>query len=374
MLTASQPTKSTDAGRRIDGLDRNTSTAQAHVRMTNVVKDLGCFRAVDNVSLDIPRGGMLTLLGPSGCGKSTTLRLLAGFYHPTEGEIFLGDEEITSLPPNRRRMTMVFQEYALFPHLTVAANVAYGLKMQKQPRNRIAARVAEMLELVGLAGADGKYPHQLSGGQQQRVALARALAINPEVLLLDEPLSNLDAKLRVKLREEIVRLQKVLGKTMVFVTHDQEEALSISDQIAVMNKGRIEQLGSPTDIYNRPTTRYVAEFIGQANFIDVDVAGDGTVGIGGLSLPVKSGITGAVTAVIRPETVKIVSGPVPVGSPTIAGRVSRRAFHGNMMRYWIDTDFGEWTVDEAAPDPRTQSDDVKLLLSADRLHFVPREA
>ncbi|TPF74409.1 ABC transporter ATP-binding protein [Brucella gallinifaecis] len=345
---------------------------QPHVRMTGIIKDLDAFRAVDNISLDIPRGSMLTLLGPSGCGKSTTLRLLAGFYQPTQGDIFLGDECITALPPNRRRMTMVFQEYALFPHLSVARNVAYGLVMRKTPKEHIRKRVGEMLELVGLEGAAEKYPHQLSGGQQQRVALARALAVDPEVLLLDEPLSNLDAKLRIKLREEIVRLQKVLGKTMVFVTHDQEEALSISDRIAVMNKGRIEQLGSPTEIYYHPATRYVAEFIGLANFIDASVRTDGMVEIAGAVIPGLKPLDGPATAVIRPESVKILSGAAPAGAPTIAGRVTRRAFLGGTLRYTVETDFGEWTVDEAAPEPRPQSDEVRLVLPVERLHLIPR--
>jgi ABC-type Fe3+/spermidine/putrescine transport system ATPase subunit len=201
LATLQQPSAGTEAMTA-----PNPAPAAPHVRLVGISKQLGQLRAVDNVSLDIAKGSMVTLLGPSGCGKSTTLRLLAGFYRPSAGEIFLGDERITELPPNRRHMTMMFQEYALFPHLSVAGNVGYGLRMRKEPDHRIKSRVGEMLELVGLRASATKYPHQLSGGQQQRVALARALAVDPEVLLLDEPLSNLDAKLRVRLREEIVRL------------------------------------------------------------------------------------------------------------------------------------------------------------------------
>jgi ABC-type Fe3+/spermidine/putrescine transport system ATPase subunit len=344
---------------------------QTHVRLANVSKQLGSLRAVDDVSLDIAKGSMVTLLGPSGCGKSTTLRLLAGFYQPTSGEIYLGDERITHLPPNKRRMTMMFQEYALFPHLKVSENVAYGLKMRKTPSDQARARVAEMLDLIGLSSSAEKYPSQLSGGQQQRVALARALAVDPEVLLLDEPLSNLDAKLRVRLREEIVRLQKVLGKTMVFVTHDQEEALSISDQIAVMKEGRIAQIGTPTEIYFHPTSRYVAEFVGLANFVEAEAVGPGRVRIGETMVEAP-GIRGEgkLTLVVRPEAIKFVTTPVETAAAGISGRILRRAFLGNMARYWIETPMGEWIVDEPTPDSRTRPDEVRLTFIADRLHAL----
>jgi ABC-type Fe3+/spermidine/putrescine transport system ATPase subunit len=345
---------------------------QTHVRLVNITKQLGSLRAVDNISLDIPKGSMVTLLGPSGCGKSTTLRLLAGFYRPTSGEIFLGDERITHLPPNKRRMTMMFQEYALFPHLKIGENVGYGLRMRKMPADRIKARTMEMLDLIGLASSVDKHPHQLSGGQQQRVALARALAVDPEVLLLDEPLSNLDAKLRVRLREEIVRLQKVLGKTMVFVTHDQEEALSISDQIAVMKDGRIAQLGSPTDIYFHPNSRYVAEFVGLANFVEADVVQPGQVRLGEMVFAVPAiRDQGRITLVVRPEAIKFVSTPVQAASAGIPGRILRRAFLGNMARYWVDTPVGEWIVDEPTPDSRMRPEEVRMTFIADRLHALP---
>jgi ABC-type Fe3+/spermidine/putrescine transport system ATPase subunit len=348
------------------------SPSEPHVRLVDVSKRLGVLKAVDHVSLDIAQGSIVTLLGPSGCGKSTTLRLLAGLYKPDSGDILLRKQNVTHLPPNRRKMTMVFQEYALFPHLTVADNVGYGLRMQGVERTKARARIGEMLDLVGLTSSSEKQPHQLSGGQQQRVALARALAVDPEVLLLDEPLSNLDAKLRIKLREEIVRLQRVLGKTMVFVTHDQEEALSISDQVAVMGEGRIVQLGTPEDVYFRPANRYVAEFVGLANFIDVNVTAPGRVQLADQPFQFAGATTvGPATLVVRPETMKLVVQPSAVSGPMLRGKVQRRSFLGSTARYWIQTAVGEWIVDEAAPDARALSDDVQVTLTLDRLHLLP---
>jgi iron(III) transport system ATP-binding protein len=313
-----------------------------------------------------------TLLGPSGCGKSTTLRLLAGLYQPDSGDITLDGESIVHLPPNKRRMTMVFQEYALFPHLTVADNVGYGLRMRRTPASQAKARIGEMLELVGLSAAAGKHPHQLSGGQQQRVALARALAVDPEVLLLDEPLSNLDAKLRIRLREEIVRLQKVLGKTMVFVTHDQEEAMSISHQIAVMGSGRISQMGPPEDIYARPTSRYVAEFVGLANFLDARVIGRDHVSVGDVSIPVATGdLTGKATLMVRPEAISIVGPSARVDAPVLKGRLVERTFLGSMARYSIETPQGCLIVDDDAFSAREIGREVTLALALDRLHLLP---
>lgn len=342
----------------------------AHVRLSGVTKRLGDFLAVDDISLDIARGEMLTLLGPSGCGKSTTLRLLAGFYQPTAGEILLDDASITELPPNQRQMTMVFQEYALFPHLTVADNVGYGLRRRRVARQAAESRIEEMLDLVGLAGAGRKYPHQLSGGQQQRVALARALAVDPEVLLLDEPLSNLDARLRVRLREEIVRLQKVLGKTMVFVTHDQEEALSISDRIAVMRDGRIEQLGTPEQIYFHPRNRYVAEFVGTANFLPVEIVDDQSIRIGTSVLPFDTrGSGGKTSLMVRPECLRIVktAGPAVSG---LHGLIERKSFHGATTRYWVRTTFSEIIVDDPARGSLAVGDDVHFELDLARTHLV----
>jgi len=234
--------------------------------------------AVRDFSMEIGRGELVSFLGPSGCGKTTTLRMVAGFEIPTSGTIFIKDTDITHKPPNQRNVGMVFQAYALFPNMTVAGNIGYGLRIAKRPPAEIEQRVKEMLALVHMANFGDRYPHQLSGGQQQRVALARALAVKPEVLLLDEPLSALDAKIRVSLRGEIRTIQKELGITTIYVTHDQEEALSISDRIVVMNGGRIEQIGSPFDIYNFPQTEFIAQFVGTLNAVKVEVK-DAAAGI-----------------------------------------------------------------------------------------------
>jgi ABC-type Fe3+/spermidine/putrescine transport system ATPase subunit len=345
----------------------------AQLRLTDIRKRLGPLQAVDGVSLDVAAGTIVTLLGPSGCGKSTTLRILSGLLRPDSGDIHLDGERITHLPPNRRRMTMMFQEYALFPHLSVGANVGYGLRMRGQRGPEAARRVAEMLELVGLDDAAAKYPHQLSGGQQQRVALARALAVDPEVLLLDEPLSNLDAKLRVRLRDEIVRVQKTLGKTMVFVTHDQEEALSISDRVAVMRAGRIAQLGSPADIYARPASRYVAEFVGLANFVAGIVIAPGLVRLKTGVIEVPGAVsTKAVTLMVRPESIRL--GPPDAAAPgTLPGVIARTSFLGSAARYWVDTPVGELIVDDHAPAADPRSGAVSLTLATERVHVLPAD-
>lgn len=231
----------------------------------------GMVRAVDSINLDIISGEFLTLLGPSGCGKTTTLRLIAGFEAPSGGSILLDGSDVTPLPPNKRDMALVFQNYALFPHMSVFNNVAYGLQTRGMSRSAIQQKVEESLIQMGLEGLGDRRPNQLSGGQQQRVALARSLVMEPRILLFDEPLSNLDAKLRVQMRSEIHQLQRRLGITSVYVTHDQIEAMALSDRIVVMNKGKIEQIGSPEDIYRYPTTRFVADFIGRANFIPVEL-------------------------------------------------------------------------------------------------------
>jgi putative spermidine/putrescine transport system ATP-binding protein len=223
---------------------------------------------VTDFNLHVARGEFVSFLGPSGCGKTTTLRMVAGFEQPTAGEIVINARNITTIPANKRNIGMVFQSYALFPNMTVANNIGFGLKVAGEPRNVIAERVDEMLKIIRMTEFAGRYPHQLSGGQQQRVALARALAIRPEVLLLDEPLSALDAKIRVSLRQDIRAIQRQLGITTIYVTHDQEEALSISDRIVVMNKGRMEQVGTPLEIYNGPQTRFVAQFVGTLNVLN----------------------------------------------------------------------------------------------------------
>ena len=229
------------------------------------------FYAVNDVSLEIKPGSFVTLLGPSGCGKTTTLRMIAGFESPDEGEIYLGDTAINALTPNKRDTAMVFQSYALFPHYNVYDNIAYGLKLRKVPKAEMDERIAKILDLVELTGMESRMTNQLSGGQQQRVALARAMVVEPSVLLFDEPLSNLDAKLRVSMRTEIRRIQQTLGITAVYVTHDQAEAMAISDKIIVMNKGVIAQMGTPREIYQHPVDEFVADFIGEVNFLEGDI-------------------------------------------------------------------------------------------------------
>jgi putative spermidine/putrescine transport system ATP-binding protein len=246
----------------------------AQVTLPNLLKRFGTTLAVDDVSLDVPDGELVALLGPSGCGKTTTLRMIAGFIAADAGRILLADRDITGLPPNRRNAAMVFQRYALFPHMTVAQNVAFGLEMRRRARHEIDSLVADALRQVRLQGFEARLPRELSGGQQQRVALARALVIKPDVLLLDEPLSNLDAKLRHEVRLEIRELQKRLGLTTVFVTHDQEEALVLADRLVVMHQGAVQQIGSPTDLYDRPANYFVADFIGKSNFFRGRMIGD----------------------------------------------------------------------------------------------------
>ena len=296
------------------------------------------FKAVDNISVDIKPGDFVTLLGPSGCGKTTTLRMIAGFESPDEGEIYLGDEAINELTPNKRDTAMVFQSYALFPHLNIFDNVAYGLKLRKVPKNEIKKRVLDMLDLVGLSGMENRFTNQMSGGQQQRVALARALIVEPGVLLFDEPLSNLDAKLRVYMRTEIRRIQQQFGITAVYVTHDQSEAMSISDQIIIMNKGVIAQMGTPQEIYYNPASEFVADFIGEANFLKVKVeevnADQSVVSLNGIRFGTRRG-SGSVkvgeehTLMLRPEGIRVAEkGILPC-------RVTLSCFMGSYQYYHV---------------------------------------
>ena len=284
------------------------------------------FYAVQDTTLDIEPGTFVTLLGPSGCGKTTTLRMIAGFESPDEGDIYLGDEAINALTPNKRDTAMVFQSYALLPHYNVFDNVAYGLKIRKLPKEEIQERVMNILKLVEMEGMESRMTNQLSGGQQQRVALARALVIEPSVLLFDEPLSNLDAKLHVTMRTEIRKIQQKVGITAIYVTHDQSEAMSISDKIIIMSKGKVEQIGTPREIYYHPTSKFVADFIGEANFLEAQVrSADGEkamISVAGGEFEVnnfahaKAGETA--TLVLRPEGVSLSEKGLLEGTVTLS--------------------------------------------------------
>ena len=278
----------------------------ARLSIEHLRKTYGEFHAVDDFSIDIADGEFLVLLGPSGCGKTTTLRMVAGFIQPTAGKIGIGERDVTNLPPWKRNCGLVFQSYALFPHMSVADNVAFGLEMRKMPAAERAPRVAEALRLVQLDGFDQRYPRQLSGGQQQRVALARALAMQPDVLLLDEPLSNLDAKLRQEVRVEIRDLQRKLGLTTIMVTHDQEEALTMADRLVVMEKGKVRQIGSQRELYEKPADRFVAGFIGRSAFLEGEIAAPGRFrSQGGLEIGCGAPALGLATLALRPERLAI---------------------------------------------------------------------
>jgi spermidine/putrescine transport system ATP-binding protein len=306
------------------------------VQLVTLVKRFESFTAVDGIDLDIPSGEFFSLLGPSGCGKTTTLRMIAGFEHPTSGEVRLNGVDMAGTAPNRRPVHTVFQSYALFPHLRVYDNVAFGLRRQHVKGAELDKRVREALELVQLVGFERRKPAQLSGGQQQRVALARALVLQPAVLLLDEPLGALDAKLRRQLQVELKQLQERVGITFLYVTHDQEEALTMSDRIAVMNRGHVEQCGAPRDVYEEPATAFVADFLGVSNLMDATVTGPDSPGVtvqlgDGVSVPARAGdldARGPVKVVIRPERVGI-EPPGGTGPGRVPALVQRSVYLGS---------------------------------------------
>jgi spermidine/putrescine transport system ATP-binding protein len=316
-----------------------TTGAPVDVRLEDVVKRFDNAVAVDGISMEIPRGSFFAMLGPSGCGKTTTLRMIGGFEEPTEGRILLGDQDVVGLPPYKRDVNTVFQSYALFPHMSIEGNVAFGLERKGVPKGERAGRVAEMLELVGLGGFAKRKPKQLSGGQQQRVALARALVNHPRVLLLDEPLGALDLKLRKQMQLELKRIQHEIGITFVHVTHDQEEAMTMADQIAVMNQGRIEQLGVPEELYERPATAFVSGFLGVSNLLRGAVEGPDAVRLdtGELIRVQVNGRTGRVAAGVRPEKITIGSGG---GANQLSGTVSERAYIGVATQVVVRTTAG----------------------------------
>ncbi|MBW1979712.1 MAG: ABC transporter ATP-binding protein [Deltaproteobacteria bacterium] len=359
------------------------SSNSAILELRNITKRFGSLVAVNDVSFSLQRGKLVTFLGPSGCGKTTLLRTISGFLEPDQGEIILDGEEITSLPPNRRDTAMVFQNYALFPHMTVAQNIAFGLRVRKRPKEEIDREVERLLDLMQMAGLGSRKPHELSGGQQQRVALARALSLEPKILLLDEPLSNLDANLRISMRGEIRKLQRNLGLTIIFVTHDQEEAMSISDLLVVMNMGVVRQIGPPTNIYEHPVDEFVANFIGHVNFFPGEVIAvsgkemsfrisQGTLKVEIPSFPVAVG--DRLRAVVRPESIEIVDGDRQPGHKenVIEGVVTETMYIGSIMRVTIAA--GEQTVwvDEADPQYSgmlQEGQRVKLILKK-RIHML----
>lgn len=318
------------------------------IELSNCGKHYRNFTALNDVSLQIEHGEFVTVLGPSGCGKTTTLRVIGGFITPDEGKVFIRGRDVTTLPPYRRNIGVVFQNYALWPHMTVAEILGFGLRIRKLPREEIDKRVDRALEMVRLTGLKERYPRELSGGQQQRVAMARALAIDPEVIILDEPLSNLDRRLREEMRIELKRLQRSLGVTMLFVTHDQEEALSMSDKVVVMNAGSIQQVADPRGVYERPANSFVAGFLGSANFLPAEVLHAAADSQGQVRLPggavVNAYAPNALTAgdqvrlIVRPEWMTLDRGSGEAGPNQLSGVVHETIYEGSSIRYGISFD------------------------------------
>jgi len=357
-----------------------------HVKLESLTKRFDQTAAVQDISLEIQAGEFFSLLGPSGCGKTTTLRMVAGFEPPTTGKILLDGVDVANLPPNRRQVNTVFQSYALFPFLTVAENVAFGLKYKSVPKAELNSRVAEALELVQLTGYEKRRPNQLSGGQQQRVALARALVLRPSVLLLDEPLGALDAKLRRTLQVELGVLQKQVGITFLYVTHDQEEALTMSDRLAVMNHGRVAQLGTPEEVYNEPADAYVADFLGVSNLMDARVqpGGDGKgpcqLRMGDFTLEAAAGrldATGTVKLAIRPERIHVEPYET-TGANRVPGMVERLVFLGSTTHVYVRLATGSTLQtlvrNDGAELPYSQGTAVSVAIPAEALRVLPDPA
>lgn len=358
----------------------------AFIEIRNLLKKFGKVVAVNRISLDIEQGEILTLLGPSGCGKTTTLRCIAGLERPDEGDVIIDGKPMFShgfVPPAKRQIGMVFQNYAVWPHMTVFDNVAYGLKLARLPKKAICERVKETLDLVGLSGLENRYPGQLSGGQQQRVALARALIRNPKVLLLDEPLSNLDAKLREKMRFEIKDLVHRMGITAVYVTHDQAEAMVISDRLAVMDQGNIVQVGTPYEIYQRPANKFVADFIGVTNFIPGRIA-EFAEGAKKAYLATEFGMvrctplnSEAVTvgaeayAFIRPENIKIFEAQPPVGENVFKGLIEHKIFLGNLLYFFVRVGDISLRVQVLSAPSKAEGEEVFVYLDPDLCMILP---
>lgn len=317
------------------------------LQLKQINKYFGRSHVIKDVNIDFEKGHFVTFLGPSGCGKTTLLRMVAGFYEPDDGEILLNGKRIERIPPYSRNTAMVFQEYALFPHMNVFDNVSYGLRVKNRPKEEIERRVKEALDLMQLKGMEDRFPNQMSGGQQQRVAVARALVMNPEVLLLDEPLSNLDAKLRESVRVELRDIQKKMGLSTIYVTHDQSEALSMSDMIVVLKGGVVHQTGSPQEIYFEPKTPFVADFIGTTNILSVKGLGENTVSYGNDRIPTTKSVNAGqeYCLSIRPECLKLVKEAVD-GQVNVKVTIQNKMFLGEKIRYFVNDSLGkEWIID-----------------------------
>jgi spermidine/putrescine transport system ATP-binding protein len=355
--------------------------ARGDIQLVDLTKQFGDLTAVDAIELHVQGGEFFSLLGPSGCGKTTTLRMIAGFEEPTSGRILLDGADVAYTPPHRRNVNTVFQNYALFPHLNVFDNIAFGLRRAKRPKDEVRQRVGRALELVRLSGYEKRKSSELSGGQQQRVALARALVLNPAVLLLDEPLGALDAKLRKALQLELKTLQQEVGVTFLYVTHDQEEALTMSDRLAVMNAGRVEQVGAPRDVYEDPETLFVADFLGVSNLMDATVvsAGDGRcrVAVDGFELDTlgADGAAGAAKIVIRPERVELEPHGAPSGANRLPGMVERLVYVGSAVQVIVRAATGETLqalVQNTGKEiPYEQGTPVQLHLPAEAVRILP---
>ena len=317
------------------------------LQLKQINKYFGRSHVIKDVNIDFEKGHFVTFLGPSGCGKTTLLRMVAGFYEPDDGEILLNGKRIERIPPYSRNTAMVFQEYALFPHMNVFDNVSYGLRVKNRPKEEIERRVKEALDLMQLKGMEDRFPNQMSGGQQQRVAVARALVMNPEVLLLDEPLSNLDAKLRESVRVELRDIQKKMGLSTIYVTHDQSEALSMSDMIVVLKGGVVHQTGSPQEIYFEPKTPFVADFIGTTNLLSVKGLGENTASYGNDRIPTAKSVNAGqeYCLSIRPECLKLVKEAVD-GQVNVKVTIQNKMFLGEKIRYFVNDSLGkEWIID-----------------------------